>query len=233
MNSDGIKIESAKATEIKAGTEAKLESGLPFSAKGGTELKLEGGTQAELSSSAATKVAGGVADQLSERESCPQQSPSATPAPMAAPSSARRGDRADRRQAGRRDPATCIVCVLPLDGHQPTASLPERQHDGPHRRHAGPAHHRRLPGAPMAAVGQPTVLIWLRRHGRSCPRRLCLLPRHWLSFPPTFSGGGVVMTADEADIHASLQILFGTAPGERFPRTEIRPRPARTDVPNP
>ena len=36
------------------------------------------------------------------------------------------------------------------------------------------------------------------------------------SFPPTFSGGGVVMTADEADIHASLQILFGTAPGERF-----------------
>lgn len=36
------------------------------------------------------------------------------------------------------------------------------------------------------------------------------------SFPPRFEGGGVVMTADEADIHASLEVLFGTAPGERF-----------------
>jgi phage baseplate assembly protein W len=36
------------------------------------------------------------------------------------------------------------------------------------------------------------------------------------SFPPRFEGGGMVMTADEADIHASLEILFGTAPGERF-----------------
>jgi phage baseplate assembly protein W len=36
------------------------------------------------------------------------------------------------------------------------------------------------------------------------------------SFPPSFSGSGVVMTADEADIHASLVILFGTAPGERL-----------------
>jgi phage baseplate assembly protein W len=36
------------------------------------------------------------------------------------------------------------------------------------------------------------------------------------SFPPTFSDGGVVMTADEEDIHASLHILFRTVPGERF-----------------
>ena len=38
------------------------------------------------------------------------------------------------------------------------------------------------------------------------------------SFPPEFprDGGGVVMTADEQDIEASLRILFGTAPGERF-----------------
>ncbi|HWU85134.1 MAG TPA: GPW/gp25 family protein [Rhodocyclaceae bacterium] len=36
------------------------------------------------------------------------------------------------------------------------------------------------------------------------------------SFPPSFNTGGVVMTADEADIQASLQILFGTTPGERF-----------------
>lgn len=36
------------------------------------------------------------------------------------------------------------------------------------------------------------------------------------SFPPTFRNGTVVMTADEEDIQASLQILFRTAPGERF-----------------
>lgn len=38
------------------------------------------------------------------------------------------------------------------------------------------------------------------------------------SFPPEFSleGKSVVMTADEADIEASLRILFGTALGERF-----------------
>jgi phage baseplate assembly protein W len=36
------------------------------------------------------------------------------------------------------------------------------------------------------------------------------------SFPPTFSSGGVVMTADEDDILASLHILFHTTPGERF-----------------
>jgi phage baseplate assembly protein W len=36
------------------------------------------------------------------------------------------------------------------------------------------------------------------------------------SFPPTFTGSGVTMTTDEADIHASLIILFGTAIGERM-----------------
>jgi Rhs element Vgr protein len=60
MNSDGIKMESAKALTLKSGTEANMESGTSFSAKGGTELKLEGGTKAELSSSATTKVAGGI-----------------------------------------------------------------------------------------------------------------------------------------------------------------------------
>lgn len=34
-------------------------------------------------------------------------------------------------------------------------------------------------------------------------------------FPPSFSGGQVGMVEDEADIHQSLQILFGTLPGER------------------
>jgi uncharacterized protein len=37
------------------------------------------------------------------------------------------------------------------------------------------------------------------------------------SFPPEFvPGTGVVMTADEEDIEASLKILFGTTVGERF-----------------
>lgn len=38
------------------------------------------------------------------------------------------------------------------------------------------------------------------------------------SFPPEFSkdAGGVLMTSDEEDILASLQILLGTAAGERF-----------------
>jgi uncharacterized protein len=42
------------------------------------------------------------------------------------------------------------------------------------------------------------------------------------SFPPEFApaAGGVLMTADEDDVEASLRILFGTALGERF----LRPR---------
>ena len=43
------------------------------------------------------------------------------------------------------------------------------------------------------------------------------LGRGW-SFPPEFipKTGDVVMTEDQADIDASLRILFGTAMGERF-----------------
>jgi uncharacterized protein len=42
------------------------------------------------------------------------------------------------------------------------------------------------------------------------------------SFPPEFApgAGGVLMTSDEDDVHASLHVLFGTALGERF----LRPR---------
>ncbi len=38
------------------------------------------------------------------------------------------------------------------------------------------------------------------------------------SFPPEFNAtsGAVRMTADEEDIHASLNVLFGTSQGERF-----------------
>jgi phage baseplate assembly protein W len=38
------------------------------------------------------------------------------------------------------------------------------------------------------------------------------------SFPPVFSksNSGVLMASDEEDIHQSLQILLGTAAGERF-----------------
>jgi phage baseplate assembly protein W len=35
------------------------------------------------------------------------------------------------------------------------------------------------------------------------------------AFPPTFAAGQVRMAEDERDIHESLQILFGTLPGER------------------
>jgi phage baseplate assembly protein W len=49
------------------------------------------------------------------------------------------------------------------------------------------------------------------------PQYASFLGTGW-SFPPEFSLGaaGVVMTSDEADIEASLRILFGTALGERF-----------------
>ena len=36
------------------------------------------------------------------------------------------------------------------------------------------------------------------------------------SFPPRFENGTLLMTSDEADINASLQILLGTTVGERF-----------------
>lgn len=60
MNSDGIKIESRQAIELKAGTEFKIESGTALNLKGGTELKLEGTAGAEISSTATTKVKGGL-----------------------------------------------------------------------------------------------------------------------------------------------------------------------------
>lgn len=43
---------------------------------------------------------------------------------------------------------------------------------------------------------------------------LSFLGRGW-AFPPAFGPGGASMTQDEADIDASLRILFGTTPGER------------------
>ncbi len=58
MTQDGIKIESSKAIELKAGTELTIESGTSLSAKGGTDLKLEGTSGAEFSSTATTKVKG-------------------------------------------------------------------------------------------------------------------------------------------------------------------------------
>jgi Rhs element Vgr protein len=58
MNQNGIRIESTKALELKAGTELKAESGTSFGVKGGTTLKLEGSAGAELSSSASTAVKG-------------------------------------------------------------------------------------------------------------------------------------------------------------------------------
>jgi uncharacterized protein involved in type VI secretion and phage assembly len=58
MTDSGIKIEAAKALQLKAGTELKLESGTALEAKGGSELKLEGTSGVELTSSAVTKIKG-------------------------------------------------------------------------------------------------------------------------------------------------------------------------------
>lgn len=60
MTDSGIKIESAKALELKAGTELKLESGTSLDVKGGTELKMEGAAGVELTSSALTKIKGSI-----------------------------------------------------------------------------------------------------------------------------------------------------------------------------
>jgi Rhs element Vgr protein len=57
MTPEGIKLESAKAVDIKAGTELKLESVTSFGAKGAT-AKVEGSAAAELSSAGATTVKG-------------------------------------------------------------------------------------------------------------------------------------------------------------------------------
>src|SRR5882672_8664809 len=57
--------------------------------------------------------------------------------------------------------------------------------------------------------------------GHSMTASLPFLGTGW-SFPPEFASdaGEVLMTSDEADIDASLRILFGTALGERF----LKPR---------
>lgn len=60
MTDAGIKIEAAKALELKAGTEIKLESGTSLEIKGGTELKMEGAAGVELTSSALTKIKGSI-----------------------------------------------------------------------------------------------------------------------------------------------------------------------------
>ena len=50
---------------------------------------------------------------------------------------------------------------------------------------------------------------------------ISFLGQGW-SFPPRFEGNsmaitaGIAMTADEADIQGSLEVLFGTVQGERF-----------------
>jgi Rhs element Vgr protein len=58
MSADGIKIQSSKLIELKAGTEVKLESQTSFSAKGGTELMLKSNASAELSSLGEMKIGG-------------------------------------------------------------------------------------------------------------------------------------------------------------------------------
>ncbi|MBD2563974.1 MULTISPECIES: type VI secretion system tip protein VgrG [Nostoc] len=58
MTPNGIKIESSKAIELKAGTEVKIESGTSFRVKGGTDIKLQGTSGAEISSTATMKVKG-------------------------------------------------------------------------------------------------------------------------------------------------------------------------------
>jgi Rhs element Vgr protein len=60
MTASGIKIESARALELKAGTELKLESGTSLDVKGGTELKMEGSAGVELTSSAMTRIKGSI-----------------------------------------------------------------------------------------------------------------------------------------------------------------------------
>lgn len=45
------------------------------------------------------------------------------------------------------------------------------------------------------------------------------LGRGW-AFPPVFEGTGVRMVDDETDIRQSLQVLFGTRPGERLLRPD-------------
>jgi hypothetical protein len=57
LDSNGIKIESAKNFEVKAASDCKAE-GMNTSLKGSTQLKMEGGSTAEISSSGNTSVKG-------------------------------------------------------------------------------------------------------------------------------------------------------------------------------
>ena len=50
------------------------------------------------------------------------------------------------------------------------------------------------------------------------------------SFPPRFIGGGVMMSADEADIHESLILLFGTT--ALSPRRHLSPLCSRVFLPS-
>lgn len=58
MDSAGITLESAKALQLKGGTDAKLEAGTGVELKAGAQLKLSGSAGLELSSSGVTKIAG-------------------------------------------------------------------------------------------------------------------------------------------------------------------------------
>lgn len=58
MDSDGIHFESAKAVEMKAGTETKMEASAGFEIKAGSELKLEGSASAELKGGGMAKLSG-------------------------------------------------------------------------------------------------------------------------------------------------------------------------------
>ncbi len=58
MDSDGIHLESAKAVNLKAGTETKMEASTSFEIKAGSELKLEGSASAELKGGGMAKLSG-------------------------------------------------------------------------------------------------------------------------------------------------------------------------------
>jgi Rhs element Vgr protein len=58
MDSSGIALESAKALQLKGGTDAKVEAGTGVELKAGAQFKLSGSAGLELSSSGVTKIAG-------------------------------------------------------------------------------------------------------------------------------------------------------------------------------
>jgi Rhs element Vgr protein len=58
MTSDGIKIQSSMALELKAATEIKIEAGTSLEISGTSSLKLEGSGSVEISSSGSTTIKG-------------------------------------------------------------------------------------------------------------------------------------------------------------------------------